>query len=210
MAAYVIDPGCSWVDLEAGCQSLVQQVHVARSQCIPQERHYQGVIRKLTFVRRDVLDHFIWMNDGFGFEQHRRCYDAGEGIETLQNHVGFRQVFAIRTELFPNKCHSIEPKDFHALIRQEEQFLSHVVENIRVAIVQVPLIGVKGRPNPGFQALKPGEGAGMFIRENLADILLVSIRNGAVGVNSIHFLIVRIASDGTLSPFMLVRGVIDN
>jgi len=85
-----------------------------------------------------------------------------------------------------------------------------MVENIRVAIVQVPLIGVEGRPNPGFQALKPGESAGMFIRENLTQILLVSIRNGAVRVNSIHFLIVWIASDGTLSPFMLVRSVIDN
>jgi len=85
-----------------------------------------------------------------------------------------------------------------------------MVENIRVAIVQVPLIGMEGCPNPGFQALKPGEGAGVFLGENLTQVLFVSIRNRAVRVDAVHSLIAPLASNSALCPFMLVGGVVDD
>ncbi len=50
----------------------------------------------------------------------------------------------------------------------------------------------------------------MLVRENVPQIFFVGIGHRPIREDAVHFPVIRVAGFGSLHPFMLVRGVIDN
>ncbi len=65
MAADVVDPGGFGMDGEMGRQRLGEQAHFAGGERIPEQGHQERVVGELAFLRVDILDHIIRMDNGF-------------------------------------------------------------------------------------------------------------------------------------------------
>ena len=72
------------------------------------EDHNDALVRDLTFVAVDVLHDKVGVDDGFRFEDERRCGHPAYGVETSQNLVGLGQRLAGGSDLFPDECHGTE------------------------------------------------------------------------------------------------------
>ena len=121
-----------------------------------------------------------------------------------------RQILASRPELFPDERDRVQMEDFHALVCQKKQLARHAVKDIRVGVIQVPLIRVKGGPNPLTRILNPGKCAGVFVREDFAQVDLIQIRDSPVGVDAIHRFIASLTCLSAPGPRVLVRSVVDD
>ena len=150
------------------------------------------------------------MHDRFRFEQDGWGNHLCDGIEPLQNGMRLGEVFAGGAQFFPDERHRVQPKDFHALVGEEEHLFAHTVKDHRVAVIQVPLIRMESGPNPGLNVFEPGESARVFIRKNFPQSFFVKIGHSSVRENSIHIAVIRIAGFGFESPFMLVGSVVDH
>ena len=148
VAADVVHPGRAVRDVVAPLQGLGEQRNVAGGQCLPDQRHLQGIVGELALGGVDVAGHLIGVDDRLGFEQQRRRGQPAHGIERLQQRVGFGQVLAGRPELLPNEGDGVHPEDVHALVGQEQHLAGHGPEDVRVGVVQVPLERVEGGPDP--------------------------------------------------------------
>ena len=79
------------------------------------------------------------MHDGFGFEQHTRRGNAHNRIERTNQRMRLRQVFTVRTHLFPDECDRIHAQNIHSQIGNEHHFTRHRAEYPRIAVIQIPL-----------------------------------------------------------------------
>ena len=190
-------------------QRLLQQVDVAGGQCVPQQGHLQRVVGKLAFVRRDVLHHFVGVNDGFGFEQHAGRGNPHHRIEGADQGMCLRQVFAVGAQLFPDEGHGVHAQDIYPQIGDKHHFAGHGAEYPRVAVVQIPLERVKRRPYPAAVP-QLGERAGMLVGEDFAYGAVVLVGHPAVGEDVVEVVVHRVAGGAGFGPFVFVGGVVED
>ena len=191
-------------------QGLVEHAHVAGGQGLPQQRHQLRIIGERAFLATDVFSHFIGMHDGFRLEDHGRRDDMGQRVEGLDDPVGFRKVLAIGAQPFPDERHRVESQDFHPLVRKKQHLLHHPAEDLGVFVVQIPLIIVERGPHPFLDPVAIDKRAWMILRKHLAHAALEGVRSFAIRIHPVIILVILIAHQGFLSPFMLVGGVIEN
>ena len=88
MAAHVVDPGRARGECMPFPQGLGQQVDFAGGQGVPKQGHEQRVVRKLAFLRIDIGDDVVGMDDGLGEEEEARRGDASHRVEGADEGVG--------------------------------------------------------------------------------------------------------------------------
>ena len=108
MTAQVVDPCTAMRQPLPVVYGVLQQFHLPCCQGFPEQGHQQGVVGQLTLFRVNVLDHVIGMNNGFGFEKHRRGNDPDHGVKGPNKGMGFRLVLASGAQSLPDKCHGIQ------------------------------------------------------------------------------------------------------
>ena len=199
VAAHVVDPGAVGRDAEAVAHRALQHAHLARGQAVPQQRHQQRVVGELAFVVADVLRHLVGVDDGLGLEEQAGRGDAQQGVEGLDQRVRLGQVLAARAHLLPDEGHRIQAQHLDPGVGQEEHLARHLAEDRRVAVVQVPLEDVEGRPDPHADLGAIGERARMLVGEDLAQRALVGVGHRAVGEDKVVLAIVRVAGQGALA-----------
>ena len=150
------------------------------------------------------------MHDGLGLEHHGRRRNAGDGVERLDDPVGLGQILAVGAEALPDEGHRVQAQDLDALVGEEQHLFHHAVEDHRVLVVQVPLVGVEGGPHPLLDAGAVGEGAGVVLGEDLGHGALVGVGHLAVGVHSIVGLVLPVTGEGLPCPLVLIRGVVEH
>ncbi len=96
--------------------------------------------------------------------------NASQRIESLDKLVRLGQVFAVGAHLLPDKSHCIQAQHFHALVGQKKHLFRHAVENRRVGVIQIPLIGVESGPYPFSNFFAVGKCAGMLIGKDLTQV----------------------------------------
>ena len=149
------------------------------------------------------------MHDRLGFEQHTRCGNAHHGVKRPNQCMRLRQIFAVRTQLFPNERHRIHAQNIHAQIGNEHHLARHRAEHPRIAVIQIPLERIERRPHPAT-VWQLRERARMLIGKNFSHRAVVLIRHPAVRENVIEIIKHRIAGRTRFRPLMLVRGVVEN
>ena len=209
VTADVVNPGCALGQVVPMFQRLLQQIDFARRQTIPQQRHLQRVVGKLAFLGRDVAHHVVRMNDGLGFEQQGRCSNAGERVVGAQEVMRLWLVLAGGTHLLPDESHRIHAQELDAKVGDVQHLAGHRGKHRRIAVVQVPLIAVEGRPHPApVRQLR--KSAGVLVREDFAQCSLVGIRLFAVRENVKEIVVLRLTRPRATRPFVLVRGMVEH
>src|SRR5699024_3303843 len=82
---------------------------------------------------------------------HHFAQQQDAGADDLADHpdhphdgVDLGQVAAAGAQLLPDVGHRVQPHHVHPLVDKVEQVARHLVEDHRVCVIQVPLVGVKG------------------------------------------------------------------
>ena len=104
--------------------------------------------------------------------------------------------------------HGVEPEALDAPVGEEEHRLEHRGEDVRIPVVEVPLVVVEGRPDPGVELLDPREVPRRGVGKDVPERLLVRVREGSVGEREVVAAIRLVAAAGACRPGVLGRGVV--
>ena len=119
-----------------------------------------------------------------------------------------RQIAAAGVKLFPDIGRCIQADDVHALIAQVEHVVRHVIEDRRIRIVQIPLIGIERGHDDLAGLLTPGEIARRSRGEHLRHRLLVDVRDRPIVIEEVALLILDFARARAPSPFVVLACVV--
>ena len=161
-------------------------------------------------ARRD--DRLLLVDEG-------RRRDAGRGPQGGEDVVHGGEVLAGRSEPLGHEGDGVEAQRLRAPVGEEEHGLGDGEEDLRVVPVEVPLVRVEGRPDPGAgligllvegEVLDEGEVAGRRVREDLAQRLLVGIGQAPVLEDVVESAGVRIACPRLPRPLMLCGRMVED
>ena len=94
------------------------------------------------------------------------------------------------------------------MVAEVQHVGSHVIEDHRIRVVQVPLVRIEGGHDDLLRLLAPGEVAGRRGGEDLGDVFLVLIRKKPVVIEEITVLVLLLSCARPLRPFMILAGMI--
>ena len=116
--------------------------------------------------------------------------------------------FRERVPSFPDVGDRVETDDVHAPVAEEEHVVRHVVQDDRVLVVEVPLVGIEGGHDHLARLLAPGEVAGCRLGEDFGDRLFIFVRDVPVVVEEIPGLGEGVSGAGGLRPGVVLARVV--
>ena len=119
-----------------------------------------------------------------------------------------RQIAAVGAELLPDIGNRIQADHIHPLVDEIEHVAHHLVEHDRVAVVQIPLVRIKGGHDHLPAIGQPGKVSRCCSGKNLGAGLFVLIRDRIIVKEKIAVLVGFLSCPGPARPLMLVRGVV--
>ena len=138
---------------------------IAGGQCAPKLHHQRVVIGQIAcppimFAAPQIGQHFLRADNGLGKMDHGGGGDARTRAQGLQHHMHLGLGLAARAHAFPQEGHRIKPQHIDAGIGQMQHGFGDFQKHLRVGPVQIPLMFVKGGPDPfadvGVEVKLPG------------------------------------------------------
>ena len=122
--------------------------------------------------------------------------------------VHLRLVDARRAEPLPGERDGIEPEDVDAAIGKPQDRVEHGREDVRIRVVEVPLVRPERCPYPAagsaVRLVEPGERAGRPVGKDRRDGALVGVRHGAVREGGVEVRVRRVAGEPAASPLVFL------
>ena len=119
-------------------------------------------------------------------------------------------VLAGGADLFPQEGDCVQAHDIGALVGPKQDDVEDLDEDRRIAVVEVPLVGVEHGHHPLAHCLVEREVAGCGLREYLGHGLLEHVRDVTVIKDVVVVLVLCISLSRLLCPLVLVRCVVDH
>ena len=222
VAAHVVDPRGARGCLVTFGERSGEQGDVPGGHGLPREGHLQGVVGQRALVRVDVADDLVRVDDRLRLELHGRGGQGRHGVERAQQVVDLWLGLARGAQLLPDERHGVQAQHLGPLVRQEQHFRGHGVEDVRVGVVEVPLEAVERGPHPpGIRvvgarvpsrrrAVHAREHPGVVVREDLPRGALELVRHGALRVHPVEAFVERVPGGRGPGPLVLVGGVVEH
>ncbi len=122
----------------------------------------------------EIRDDFGRFHHDFAQDQRSRTDDLGGDPHDPYHRVDLRKVPAVRSQRLPDIRRRIEPDDVNTVVAQIQHIRRHIVEDHRIAVIQVPLIRIERRHDdfPGFFAVCEisGSRGGKDLRHRLLEL----------------------------------------
>jgi len=184
-----------------------QKTYIPGSNRVPRRAHRRRVIEHMAFgllCRSEIRSQLIRRHDDFPEKKRSRADDFGNHAAHPDNRMHLRKVAAVCPQLFPDIRDGIDPDDIDSLVCQEKHIGCHLIEDVRVAVIQIPLVRIERRQDDFARIVEPGEIARRCRRENLRHVFLIFRGNSPVIVEEIEVLVIRIAGACLSCPFMIL------
>ncbi len=180
VAAHVGDPGAGRRRARERGQGVAGQHGAAGGQHRPDLHHEAVVVGQFAdptgvTTRAEVADEVAWPDDRLGLEERRRGGKPGHRAQRLGDRMHLGLILAAGAHPLPQERDRVEAQHLHSEVGQEQHDLGELREHIGVGPVEVPLIGVEGRPDPGVQVVVEGEVAGREVGEDLEEGAFVGV-----------------------------------
>ena len=178
---------------------------------MPGGAHGSDIVEHLTFglgrcteIGRDLLR----LHYNLAEKQNSGADNIACQIQHPCKCVDLREIAAIRPKLLPDIRDCIQPDHIHPAVCEEQQIIRHVIEDHRISVIQVPLVGIEKRHDDFSAVIQPCKVTGRGSREDLRHRLLILIRNVPVVKEEVsaarHF----IPCSGSFCPCMVFTRVI--
>ena len=139
---------------------MLQKPGILSCQGSPEIDHAGHAVEHMAFrmLRRPKISRkLLRCHDHFSLQDHG-------GADHLQHHaqhphdpVHLWKVAAAGSQLLPDIWNCVNAENLHAQIGQEQDVCRHLIENRRIPVVQIPLIGIKGGQHILLHFLAPGK-----------------------------------------------------
>ena len=219
VAAHVGGPGGVGRDRRHPAQRLHGQPRVPRREARPQHHHELVVVGQLALrpvagVAAEVGHEVLGRDDRLGLEDRRRRGHLDQGVQGLHEVVHLGLVHARGAQPLPHERHGVHPEDLDPPVGQPQHRVEDSGEDVRVGVVEVPLVAEERRPHPRAAAAAgradPGERAGRAVREDVADRGLVRVGHVPVVEGEVEVRVRRVAGQPRLRPRVLAGGVVQH
>ena len=188
-----------------------QQTNIPAGQSAPQVDHHRHIVQHVTFrlFRRAVVGGQLpRRHDHLAFEDHRRADTFQHHAQHPHNGMHLGQIAAAGAQLFPDIGYRVDAQHLHAQIGKVQDAFDHLHKHRRIAVIQIPLVGVEGGQHPLVHLLIPCEVARRGVGEHLRHGALVLVGNGAVLKAVVIRLIGAVPRLGPHGPFVGVGSVV--
>ena len=156
----------------------------------------------------EIGSHLFWLHDHFSQEHDPRAHDLADHAHHADNGVDLGQVPAIGPQLLPDIGHCVDADDVHALVGQVEEIVHHLIEYPGVAVVQIPLVGVKRRHHIVSHLRQIGKITRRCGGKYLGHRLLILPWDSRVGVEEIPAHVLSVSLAGSPGPLVILGGVV--
>ena len=180
VAAQIVQEGVVVRKCEDCLHLVAEQTHIVGCHCVPGAGHGRDIVEHVALGLLDgseVGNDLGGLHDDFAQEQ-------GSGADHLSGHahhadqgVDLREVAAAGAQFLPDIRSSIQADDIDTVVAQVQHIRGHVIEDHRVGIVQIPLIGIESGHDHFAGLFTPGEVSGCGLREYLGNGLFKFARN---------------------------------
>ena len=190
---------------------VAEQAHVVGRHGVPCACHSGHVVKHVALGFLDgakIGNDLARFHNNFAEQQRSGADDLGSHVHQADKSVHLGQIAARRADLFPDVRRRVQADDVHAVVAEVEHVSRHVVENDRIRIVEIPLIGPECGHDDLVHFRAPGEVAGRGLREDLRNGLLELVRNGPVIVEEETILVLLLSCLRAHCPLMILTGVV--
>ena len=211
VAAQVVEEGVLAGQAAHGVELRAQQARVAARHRVPGGGHRCDVVEHVAlglFHGPEIGDHLHRRHDHLAQEHDAGAHDLADHAHHAHDRVDLGEVAAVGAELLPDVGHGVDADDVHALVGQVEEVVHHLVEDARVAIVEVPLVGVELRHHGLAQLRQVGEVAGRRGGEDLRHVAGVLVDHRLVALEEVPAHVLALAGTRPPRPLVLLRGVV--
>ena len=211
MAAQVVQESIFARQSENLSELMPQQAHIMCGNRVPGAGHGGNVIKQVTlglFNCSKIRNNLGRFHNHFTQQQAAGTDDFADHAHNTHQGMHLRQIPAVGAEFFPDIRHSVQAYDINTLVAQEQHILGHVVENNRICIVQIPLVGIKGCHDDLVCLRAPTEVAGGGGRKDLRNASLILLGNAPVVIEKETVLKFLFACFSSARPDMVFAGVV--
>ena len=158
--------------------------------------------------RTEIRSELGRLHDDFAEKQRTRADHLGCHSHDTNQSMYLRKVPVICAKLLPDIRCCVKTDNINAVVAEIQHISCHIVENDRVAVVQIPLIRIEHSHDRLADFRNPCEVAGRSCREYLRNGLLIFIRNCPVVKEEVSVLILFLAGACSLRPLMILARMI--
>ena len=87
------------------------------------------------------------LHNDFAEEQRARADNFGSHAHQADKSVDLRQIAAVGAESLPDIRNRVKTDDINTVVAEIEHICRHIIEDDRVAVIQIPLIRVEAGHN---------------------------------------------------------------
>ena len=211
MAAQIVQERILFGQLKYGIHLVAEEAYVLGRHGMPEAGHGRYVVEHVAlrlFDRSEIRNDFLGLHNDFAQEQGAGTYDIGRHVHQPDQGMYLRQVTAVGAQFFPDIRRRVQTDYINAVIAEVEHIRCHIVEDCRIRVVQIPLIGIEGRHDDFAGLLAPGKVSGRSGGEDLGHGLLELIGDIPVIIEEVPVLIFLLTGAGALRPLMVFTGVV--
>ena len=188
-----------------------QQADVSCGDRMPGRRHGRHIVEHVALRllhRAEIRRHLVRLHYNLAKEHDARADDLADHAHHADDRVHLGQVPAVRSQFLPDIGNCINADDVHALVGQVEEIIHHLIEHPRVAVVQIPLIGIESGHHIMPHLRKVCEVARRRRREYLGHGLLIFLRDRRICIEEVAAHIFAVSLAGFYRPLMILRRMI--
>ena len=178
---------------------------------MPGAGHGSHIIKQVAFGlfdRAEVRNNLCRFHHHFAEQQAAWADDFTNHAHHPHKHMYLREIAAVGAEFLPYVRHGVQTDDVDSLVAQEQHVFSHVVEDHRVRIVQIPLIGIKGGHDNLVRFRAPAEVPGGGGGEDLRNVFFIFLRDAPVVVEKEAILEFLFSRTCPARPDMVFTGMV--
>ena len=186
---------------------------VGAGQGTPLCGHGGGVVEEMAlrlFRGTEIGGQLLGSHHHFPFQDHSRTYRLRDEADHPHDGMDLGEVAAGGAHFLPQVGHRIDAEDLHPQIGQVEHTADHIVEYRRIAVVEIPLVGMEGGTDVFLHILLIDKAARRGLREHIGNGLFHlpgNIRRIKADIAVDVFLFARLCPHG---PGVSVRRMIDD
>ena len=151
-----------------------------------------------------VWGNFVRFHNNLSQQHNSRAHNLPDHPHHPHNGMHLGQIPAVGSNLLPDIRHRINPQHIDPLIGQIEEIIHHLIKHNRIAVIQIPLIGIKGSHHKLLPVRKPGKVPRSCSWEYLRHSLLIHSRQRIVIKKEIPVLIFPLTCPCPLCPLMIL------
>ena len=211
VAAEVVQEDILLREREDRVHLVAEQPDVAGRDRVPHGAHGRDVVEHVAlglFDRAEVRDHLGGLHDDFAEKERAGADDLAGHAHDAHQRVHLREVPALRAELLPNIRNRVEADDINSVVAEVQHIARHVVEHDRVAVIEIPLVGVEGGHDDFAQLREFGKVSRRGRWEDLRNRLLELTRDVPVVEEEVTILVLRLAGPCSDRPFMVLARMV--